>query len=195
MLEVSTTKYFRGILLTSLVALFPEVSLGMESFRDKYLSGGAKVSHVKVIEGKGFEVAIEGVSDICGFNYVSKKIGGESEYVKFSSPFPLVLGDEYLVVFGRHKADKERGLTVDWPEEYQSAFSQCEKHLEGPSLGEEEFFRVLDFPYDLEGKWVLVEDDRVRFEHAKPVRRSNQLDFAGDVLLVPFDALMKEVVK
>lgn len=163
------------------------------------IQGGAgpddlSVLHVRVFEAKEFAFQYEGESHFCGINYsaniLHSYIGniGERE-LNFSSPFSLVVGHEYILIAGRKHATPS--LIVDWPRDYEDAFSKCEEGLHPLNLKSDDAMMIWNYPYDLDGKWVMVEDGNMPFDKQFPGKERQCLYGEGECLFIRLSDMVR----
>lgn len=152
------------------------------------------VIHVRIIEARELAFLHEGESDTCGINYSAKILnsykgnrGGQA--LKFSSPFSLIVGHEYILITGRTHAVSS--LIVDWPRDYEQAFSKCEEDLYPLILQSNDAMMIWDYPYDLDGKWVMVEDGNMPFEKQLSGKERRCLYGEGECLFIRLSDMVR----
>ncbi len=166
--------------------------------KTRALSKASSIIHVRVVEAKELAVMYEGkLNDSCGINYSANILHSykgklTQGKVKFSSPYPLMIGEEYLLVIGRGTISPH--LIVEFSPDYEAAVSTCAKDSYDPNLPEEnDALMIWDSPYGLDGKWVMIADDgNTPVSKQLPVKKMHCLYGEGECLFVRLDDLVGE---
>lgn len=152
-------RFFSFILSLSLIVSETAYSDGLTAFDDSSVKSSDSIIYARVIEAQELSFDIEGQVEMCGINYKARLLdvfkgrkGGA--VMTFSSVFPLVVGEEYLLFSGRKPLPS--GLIVELAGELKSKMTTCEEELQAPHLNSTDYFLVKSYPYNLEGKWVEV---------------------------------------
>lgn len=182
--------FFKSLLVAFLF-LVVAAAYGMQ---DDAEPDDLSVLHVRVAEAKEVAFQYEGESNSCGINYSAKILnsykgnrGGRE--LNFSSPFSLIVGHEYILITGRKRAAPS--LVVDWPRDYEDAFSKCEESLFPFGLQSGDAMMVWDYPYGWDGKWVMVEDGNMPFKEQFPGRKRQCLYGEGECLFIRLSDMVR----
>ena len=145
----------------------------VKGYEHDFLGKSKAVAHVRVISANELSFNHEHLTEQCGINYeavVIETFKGKvtKDRIKFSSGFPLYVGEEYVLYMGREPFP--RSITVQLMPDYEKVLNECKKGLNTPDLDEWDFSPILNFPGELEGKWVEIIDYGVEFKRIKPVK-------------------------
>lgn len=188
-------KYFSFLAALILFSLAAN-SETLPDFEKRYILDSKSIVHVRIVEAQEKSFDFEGELDACGINYVARvlyvyKGDFARKDLEFSSVFSLLVGEEYILLLGRQGAVSS--LIVDWPKEYKVAFSKCDESLHSLRLNEADALLVWNYPHDLEGKWVMVEDEHIIIDSEGSSKRRACLHGEGECLFVPLDDFIKKV--
>lgn len=127
------------------------------TFDKLFLESSDSIIHIRVIEAQEQSFDIDGELEMCGVNYNARvlrsiKSAKEERTIEFSSVYPLVVSEEYLLFLG--KAPSASGLVIELSGKFEEEMLTCEKKLKEIKVNDGEFFLVKDYPYDLIGSWV-----------------------------------------
>lgn len=126
-------------------------------FDEFYVDRSDLIVHVRIVEAQELSFDVDSKIEMCGVNYKARILslfkGVKKENVlEFSSVFPLVVSEEYLLFLGGDSFP--HGLKIELSGAFENKMLLCEKQLQNPSVGENDFLLVKNYPYELEGKWV-----------------------------------------
>lgn len=187
-------KYFS--FLVSLLLSLPANSEKLSNFERRYILASESIVHVRAVSAQENLFDFEGELDACGINYVARVLKlykGDlvQKNIEFSSVFSLLVGEEYILLPGRQEAPPS--LIVDWPKDYKAAYSKCEESLHSLRLSETNALLVWDYPHDLDGKWVMIEDENIIVGSEDSSKRRPCLHGEGECLFIQMDEFVSKV--
>ena len=158
---------------------------------------GVSVAHVRIVKAQELVFLYEGKLDACGINYTADIVRSYKGNLKqkrlvFSSSSSLLVGQEYILIVGRDTDSPS--LIGDWPKDYDDVLSECEKSLHDLSLQESDALMVWDYPYGLDGKWVMISDDNLLVKKHLAVKKGQCFYREGECSFINLETFVEEIV-
>lgn len=162
----------------------------------KLLSDESSIIHVRVVAAKELPFRHPGTVNNCGINYTANILHSHKGSIirgilKFSSPFPLMVGREYLLLIGGPKPESH--FIVELPRDQEEAYAKCEDGLYSLELGENDALMIWDYPYGLEGKWVMIPIGAIHLNKQLRVKKMHCLYDEGKCLFIRLNDLIDEI--